>query len=83
VEHEWYWLSADTRSSGPVALVSGIGSLPIHIADYNRPPIVIYRLVVDTVGISNHECLISMLLEFGPTMSVELYQLPADTSRCR
>jgi hypothetical protein len=66
-----------------MALVSGISSLPIHIADYNRLPIVVYRLAADTVGINNHECLISMLLEFGPTMSTELYWLPANTSRCR
>jgi hypothetical protein len=78
-----YRQAADTRSSGPVALVSGIGSLSIHIADYNRPPIVVYRLAADTVGISNHECLISMLLDFGLTMSAQLYRLLADTSRCR
>jgi hypothetical protein len=66
-----------------MALVSGIGSLPIHIADYNRSPIVVYRLAADTVGICSHECLISMLLEFGLTMSAELYRLPADTSWCR
>jgi hypothetical protein len=64
-------------------LVSGIGSLSIHIADYNRPPIVVYRLAADTFGRSNHECLISMLLDFGLTMPAESYRLPANTSRCR
>jgi hypothetical protein len=71
LEREWYRLAADTMLSGPVALVFGIDSLPIHIADINRPSIVVYRLATDIVGISNHECLISMLLEFGPTMSAE------------
>jgi hypothetical protein len=68
LQRQWYRLPADTMLSRPVALVSGIGSLPIDIADNVYALIVIYRLAADTVYIMNHECQIPILLEFGPTM---------------